>query len=170
MKNQYDEMSILSPLPDSVMWLIRVVFNPSMNLWGDFGDKCMMLIFNEMGRPRRTWGLKWMELNEMTTRVNYRKHNINFLNTCPEEKRLVLEKLGEWKDICDFVGVKVPEFEFPHANKGGSITAQVLEGKAGRKDDEINVEKVVKQEIRQRLLMVMLILSACIGLTYCRSL
>ena len=111
-----------------------------------------------------------MELNEMTTRVNYRKHNINFLNTCPEEKRLVLEKLGEWKDICDFVGVKVPEFEFPHANKGGSITAQVLEGKAGRKDDEINVEKVVKQVIRQRLLMVMLILAACIGLTYCRSL
>ena len=113
-----------------------------------------MLLFNEMGRPRRTWSFKWMELNEMTTRMNYRKHNVNFLNTCPEEKRLVLKKLGEWKPICDFIGMKVPDFEFPHANKGGSITAEVLEGRAGRNDDDVNVQKVVKKEIRRRVLMI----------------
>jgi len=154
MKKQYEEMSIMSPLPDFPMWLIRVIFNPTMNLWGEFGDKCMQLLFNDLGRPRRTWNFKWMKLNEMTLRMNYRKHNSHFLATCPTEKRLVLDKLGDWKPICDFTGDTIPDFEFPHTNKGGSITAEILDGKAARKDEEINVQKVVTQEIKRRVVLV----------------
>merc|ERR1711974_210122 len=102
-----------------------------MNQMGVFGDKCMQLIFNGMGRPRRTWTGRWMVLNEMTARLNYRKHNAYFLLKCPENKRLVLDKLGDWRPICDFTGDNIPEHvEFPHANKGGSITAEILEGRA----------------------------------------
>lgn len=165
MKKQYDEMSILSPLPDSIMWALRAVFNPFMNRMGVFGDKCMQLIFNDTGRPRRTWSLKWMQLNEMTLRRNYRMHNICFLAECPEDRRLVLDKLGEWEPICEFVGCDVPDVVFPHDNKGGSITADILGGKAARQSEDVNLMKVNASEIKRRTLVVMM-LTACVYFLY----
>merc|ERR1711981_349863 len=90
MKKQYDQMSILSPLPDTPLYYIRTLLNPTLNHLGEFGDRCMELQFNYPGRPRRSWGLKWMEINETLTRLNYRKHNIYFIDQCPTDKRLIL--------------------------------------------------------------------------------
>lgn len=44
-------------------------------------------------------------------------------------ERLLNYRVGEgWGPLCDFLGIKVPDFEFPHVNK----TDQFLAGRAKR--------------------------------------
>jgi len=57
----------------------------------------------------------------------YRVHNADFLRNCPVEKRLILDQVScGWEVICEFVGKEVPDVDFPHMNKGGSIVEKTF--------------------------------------------
>ena len=44
----------------------------------------------------------------------------------PEDKLLYFKHQHGWKPLCEFLGVPVPKVEYPHRNKGGSITDEIV--------------------------------------------
>nr|XP_009862167.1 uncharacterized protein LOC104266799 [Ciona intestinalis] len=70
------------------------------------------------------WNLKF---NEMTFKRLYRTHNCYVLQNAPKDKLLVLNFKDGWGPICEFLGEKVPDKPFPHANIGASIIQEYME-------------------------------------------
>ena len=50
------------------------------------------------------------------------RHNEEVINTIPAD-HLLIHKISEgWEPICDFLGVPVPEFAFPHASESKQLS------------------------------------------------
>ena len=56
----------------------------------------------------------------------YREHNERVKLSVPCKKLLVLNMKDGWKPLCKFLGRRIPDKLFPHKNKDGSFTYQVL--------------------------------------------
>ena len=77
------------------------------------------------------YGVNWKgeiyPWNQTLLKRAYRVHNADFIRNCPDEKRLILGGLDcGWKVICDFVGRKIPDVDFPHMNKKGSVVEKTF--------------------------------------------
>jgi len=68
------------------------------------------------------------QVNKMIATKRYREHNAYVKMTCPKEKLLVYNPKDGWGPLCEFLGHKVPDMEFPNANKGGQIVTDILWG------------------------------------------
>ena len=90
----------------------------------------------------------------------YRRHNSHFLRNCPEDKRLILDKLGEWEPICKFINVDVPDFEFPHENQKKEISANIIKGRGNiRELEEVNLAKIFARENKEAVLKISIIIT-----------
>jgi len=58
--------------------------------------------------------------------LRYRQTNTRVKAVVPEDKLLYFKHQHGWKPLCDFLGVPVPKVEYPHRNKGGSITDEIV--------------------------------------------
>ena len=64
--------------------------------------------------------------NKMTAIKKYREHNAYVKTACPADKLLVYNPKSGWAPLCKFLGLKVPDMEFPNKNKGGQIVDDIL--------------------------------------------
>ena len=55
----------------------------------------------------------------------FERHVEEVKKTIPTERLLVYELGSGWEPICDFLGVDVPEGDFPHVNPRGNFEAMV---------------------------------------------
>jgi len=58
--------------------------------------------------------------------VRYRQTNTRVKTVVPKEKLLEFKHQDGWEPLCKFLGVPVPTVEYPHRNKGGSITDEIV--------------------------------------------
>lgn len=65
-------------------------------------------------------------VNKMIATKRYREHNVYVKATCPADKLLVYNPKDGWPKLCAFLGLKVPDMEFPNKNKGGQIVEDIL--------------------------------------------
>merc|ERR1712000_164288 len=94
-------------------------------------------------------------------------HNAHFMVNCPEKKRLVLKELGDWQPICDFIGIKTPDFEFPHENKSEDIDimTKIFSGKGNSREfEDINFSKVCRKEFIEGCIRVGGIIMILVGI------
>ncbi|XP_078487570.1 uncharacterized protein LOC144745425 [Ciona intestinalis] len=67
------------------------------------------------------WPWVKMQYNKTLWRRNYRNHNNYVLHNAPKDKLLVFKLKDGWEPICEFLGEKVPDKPFPHANIGATL-------------------------------------------------
>jgi len=60
------------------------------------------------------------------TGIRYRQTNTRVREVVPKERLLHFKHQDGWKPLCEFLGVPVPDVEYPHRNKGGSITDEIV--------------------------------------------
>lgn len=165
MAKQQLELGKMMPGPDVIRIFLATIFIPTMNRLGKFSDVCNSLLFSSTLRPRRSITNKLYTINKTTSIMNYRKHNADFIINCPENRRYIIEKgqFGQWsKEFCKFIDpkMKIPDFEFPRENVGGSIVDKSLEGQGSMGDDEANFKNTVRREFLHRLVGCLIALVA----------
>jgi len=65
-------------------------------------------------------------VNKMIATKRYREHNTYVKATCPADKLLVYNPKDGWPKLCKFLGLEIPDMEFPNKNKGGQIVEDIL--------------------------------------------
>ena len=60
----------------------------------------------------------------------YRSHNAHVKQNCDPNRLLVFHLRDGWKPICKLLGEVVPDKEFPHSNKKGSIVDDLMNSQA----------------------------------------
>ena len=85
----------------------------------DLADSIYPALTAASPKYAKNWKGELYEFNEILLRRAYRVHNADFLQNCPVEKRLILDRIDcGWKVICDFVGKEIPtNVDYPHMNK-----------------------------------------------------
>ncbi|XP_078491418.1 uncharacterized protein LOC144747508 [Ciona intestinalis] len=79
-----------------------------------------------IGNPPSSW--RWFTVkNGMNFKRLYRLHNNYVLQKAPKKQLLVYDFKEGWGPICEFLGEKVPDKPFPHANIGASIMRDYME-------------------------------------------
>lgn len=59
--------------------------------------------------------------NPRLYKLKFRKHNSYVLHRTPKQKLLVHESKNGWSALCKFLGHEIPDQEYPHKNKSGSL-------------------------------------------------
>ncbi len=77
----------------------------------------------ELNEIRRTlYGLPFPDVTEEQLLARYVEHNEQVVEYFQDRPRSLLvvdwASRGGWADLCEFLGVEVPEVPFPHANRG----------------------------------------------------
>lgn len=147
--------------PDIVRKILAAIFLPTFNELGKYSDHMYYLLFNDPIRPRNSITKGFFKTPETISKINYRKHNTDFLTNHDPDRTLIIQpgEFGKWKPLCKFIGESVPDFEFPHENKGGDIVRATMDGQGSMEgDDEMNFRNTLKQELIQRILMVVVFL------------
>ncbi len=85
----------------------------------------------ELNEIRRIlYGLPFPEVSEEQLIKRYTQHNddvIHYFKDRPEDLLIVDWSEGDgWKEICDFLGKKVPNIVFPHSNQGTYTKAPLI--------------------------------------------
>jgi len=65
--------------------------------------------------------------NELLMKHSYRMHNAYVKKCAPKDQLLEFNIKDGWKPLCEFLKVSIPDTEFPHKNKKGSITQELME-------------------------------------------
>jgi len=76
-------------------------------------------------KPDLPWQL--MEDWPAAMALRYRQTNTRVKEVVPKEKLLEFKHQDGWKPLCEFLGVEIPKTEYPHRNKGGSITDEIVD-------------------------------------------
>jgi len=66
-------------------------------------------------------------INEKQFRKAYRMHNTYVLSKAPKDKMLIFNFKDGWEPLCNFLELSIPNKPFPHKNKAGSITQEILQ-------------------------------------------
>tara|TARA_B100002019_G_C21076057_1_gene501432 strand:- start:50 stop:667 length:618 start_codon:yes stop_codon:yes gene_type:complete len=96
----------------------------------DWAKSCSKY-FQDRDWPELDWfyGVGHYAGNEDVFLDRYRQHNRDvqdFFQGQPGRLLVFNPTEGEgWKELCDFIGVEVPNVPFPHSNAGGSFRAAV---------------------------------------------
>merc|ERR1712000_570157 len=143
-------------IPDVFSHCFTYIFCPKLLKMHEMFSKINILLFSS---KIRLMYLDWsrLKVDEYMTKLNYKKHNAHFMVNCPEKKRLVLKKLGDWQPICDFIGIKTPDFEFPHENKGDDVDVmtKIFSGKGNSREfEDINFNKVITKQFMEGCIRV----------------
>jgi len=75
-------------------------------------------------RPSYPW--QSMENWPAVQAVRYRQTNMRVRKVVPPERLLVFKHQEGWGPLCKFLGVAEPKVPYPHRNKGGSITDEIV--------------------------------------------
>jgi len=86
----------------------------------------------------------------------YRAHNSQVKKTLSNDRLLVFKMGQGWEPICKFLGHKVPNKPFPHANQKGGILDEIYSGQT-----DMDGRAIINAEIKSRLLKFSLIV--CFG-------
>nr|XP_009862142.2 uncharacterized protein LOC101243268 isoform X1 [Ciona intestinalis]XP_026693989.1 uncharacterized protein LOC101243268 isoform X2 [Ciona intestinalis] len=89
----------------------------------EFTSACVQM---ELGSKQK-WPWSNCQHNETVWRRMYRNHNACVLQNAPKKQLLVYDFKDGWGPICEFLGEKVPDKPFPHANIGASILKDYIE-------------------------------------------
>jgi len=108
---------ILEYLP---RWYVRILCD---DLWK---SQDRHRFFNWAGAVGPTSPFGPNRANKMTAVKRYREHNAYVKVACPADKLLVYNPKSGWAPLCKFLGLKVPDMEFPNKNKGGQIVDDIL--------------------------------------------
>ena len=81
-------------------------------------------------------------------RTRYRQHNLYVKQTCPEENLLVYNVKDGWEPLCKFLGVEVPDVNFPTKNVRAEFVREVAES---RSLDDCDYGKITLRETKIRL-------------------
>lgn len=102
----------------------------------------------ETGGWLKPWTAKLPEINEMAARRAYRMHNADFLQTCPKNRRLVLNTIDcGWEPFCKFLECAVPDKQpWPHANKNGGFVTTIYFN-----DESLLMNTILKETARSLL-------------------
>nr|XP_026692302.1 uncharacterized protein LOC100178698 [Ciona intestinalis] len=101
-------------------WLFKIFQVFSYTGWKYFS-------FSQIAEPivvsprQRRWPWTKYEKNPVVLKQLYRNHNASFLQNAPKDKLLIYNFGDGWGPICEFLGEKVPDKPFPHANKEASL-------------------------------------------------
>jgi len=100
-------------------WIYSKIMNHSSVAMGVYMDFMRPLALGPEAR-------NYYGINMDIKRSQYRKHNLYVKTHCPAD-RLLIYKLGDgWEPLCKFLGKPVPEKEFPHCNRMGSVIQDLL--------------------------------------------
>ena len=75
-----------------------------------------------------------------------------FFKIVPSDQLLLFDMSDGWKPLCKFLGESVPDVDFPHRNKGASITAEIID------------KSLIYEQIRKECLILLSFLFAAISL------
>nr|XP_002119646.1 uncharacterized protein LOC100178776 [Ciona intestinalis] len=87
------------------------------------------------------------QTNKMLSLMRYRRHNLYVMQKAPKDKLLVYDLKQGWEPLCKFLSVEVPNFPFPHKNKGASVYDEMME----------------ENPIAKRVINELKVIMACIG-------
>ncbi|XP_078495791.1 uncharacterized protein LOC108950450 [Ciona intestinalis] len=76
---------------------------------------------------KRNWPWSKFQLSPLVIGRNYRTHNAYLLQNAPKDKLLIFNVKEGWEPLCEFLGEKVPNKPFPHANIGASLIKDYME-------------------------------------------
>ncbi|XP_026694588.2 uncharacterized protein LOC101242321 [Ciona intestinalis] len=113
----------LNSLLDQTMYVLLQVLSYSAWQHFQFTSACLQV---EIGSTQK-WPWSKCKHNETVWRRMYRNHNAYVLQKAPKDKLLVYNFKDGWEPICKFLGEKIPEKAFPHANAGASILKEYME-------------------------------------------
>jgi len=85
------------------------------------------------------------QVNRMMFLHTYRSHNAYVLSCAPKEQLLVYTMGDGWGPLCKFLNQKIPDTPFPHRNKKGSITTEIINESALFK--RIKTEMVISSSL-----------------------
>jgi len=113
-------------MQQSDLLIIKLItyLSPSMMKMDKFASKICQIAF---GFEFKKYLFHKYSFNEMMARKSYRMHNSYVKSNAPKDKLHVIDFKEGWGPLCKFLGVPAPNKPFPHRNKGGSITREVLE-------------------------------------------
>jgi len=78
----------------------------------------------------------------------------------PKDQLLVFKVSDGWEPLCKFLGKPIPSEEFPHKNKGASITDEII-------DDSYIFEPIKREFLIITSLMFILFGFFCYYVFYC---
>lgn len=87
-------------------------------------------------------------------RLVYRKHYQDIRAEVPAERLLTYELGSDWKPLCDFLGVSVPDCDFPWVNESDALQEKIEEFKRQKMNE-------VKSLLLRRVLPVVVGVAAC---------
>ncbi|XP_078491801.1 uncharacterized protein LOC100180176 [Ciona intestinalis] len=92
--------------------------------WGHhrFSQACGYVIFGST----INWPWNEYKFNPTVWRRFFRNHNSYLLQNAPKDRMLMFNFKDGWGPICEFLGEKVPDKPFPHANAGASLLKDYL--------------------------------------------
>ena len=98
--------------------LVDAAFNPFLNLLS-YTDP---LWFGRIQSIGMLWmeyqlGAKSLQQAKQNSRRVYKEHYANIRRTAPKERLLEYELGSGWEPLCKFLGKKIPNVPFPHANE-----------------------------------------------------
>lgn len=100
-------------------WLYSKIMNHSSAAMGVYMDFYRPLALGPEAR-------NYYGINMDIKRAQYRKHNLYVKTHCPAD-RLLIYKLGDgWEPLCKFLGKPIPDKDFPHCNRMGSVIQDLL--------------------------------------------
>jgi len=117
--------SFQKQLKSNDIFIIKMchLLSPSCMKMNEWGIKMCKVVFGFASENKL---FKENQVNELMARKFYRMHNSYLENNAPKDKLHVVDFKNGWGPLCDFLGVPVPNKPFPHANKGASITQEML--------------------------------------------
>ena len=152
---QNQSLASLLRLPDIIQRPLLYLLVPTLYKNGLLSDQIFLRFFASALRPRKRLSGEFFVIPEIHARNHYKMHNANFLKNCPNNRRLVIKKFGDWRELCDFIGLEeLPDYEFPHENQGGSIVDKTLEGNGTMGTAEESLAKTIKREFLTRLIFL----------------
>lgn len=102
-------------------------------MWGWWGNKLADLERGFVGRLRDVhirWAKDWMRVHserEMRAkaRERYQEHYQMVRSVVPKERLLEYELGSGWRPLCEFLGRKIPDVEFPRVNETASMQEKI---------------------------------------------
>jgi len=137
MSNQIDQNE------NPFMSMIAVLLSPTHYRLRKWSIDMIRVIIG--ATPNGWFKSKKDKVNRMLFLHAYRSHNAYVLSCAPKEQLLVYSMGDGWGPLCEFLGREIPDKPFPHRNKKGSITMELINESALFK--RIKTEMVISSSL-----------------------
>nr|XP_002125112.2 uncharacterized protein LOC100185828 [Ciona intestinalis] len=124
---------------DNPVYSFTRMFSPTARRIFSYGETVAMLGFGVKNDGSIFFGRR--NLNELISKMAYRRHNAYVLQNAPKDKLLIFNVKEGWEPLCKFLGLKIPQGIFPWKNANSGVVDKMKQEGQGT---VLKIEREIK--------------------------